>query len=88
MVEHKLREHLEQVRRLINELAAASPESHERLNALIADIERLLADQGDGSRHPHLLGNLKETIRHFEVEHPTATAVLNDLMVTLGNMGI
>ncbi|NIT59402.1 MAG: DUF4404 family protein, partial [Aliifodinibius sp.] len=31
---------------------------------------------------------LKEAINRFETEHPRTTAILNDIMVTLSNMGI
>lgn len=88
MSEKQLREHLERLRNQVNELAAGKPESLERLNGLISDIERRLDGEGDASQHQRVLANLKEAIRHFEVEHPRATAILNDLMVALSNMGI
>ena len=31
---------------------------------------------------------LRDAIERFEVEHPRATGVVNDIMVVLSNMGI
>ncbi len=86
MSERQLQEQLERLRALVNEIGAEKPESLERLNRLVSDIEVRLEDRG-GGRHD-LADAVKDAIRHFEVEHPRATAVLNDIMVTLGNMGI
>jgi hypothetical protein len=36
----------------------------------------------------HLVEDMKQTLTGFEVEHPAITATLNQLMVTLGSMGI
>lgn len=86
---HKqLRAQLETLRGQVNELAAGDPDSMQRLNGLIADIERRLEDSPQSHEHIHLLARMEDTIHHFEVEHPRATAILNDIMVTLASMGI
>jgi Domain of unknown function (DUF4404) len=87
MSEQQLREQLEHLRALVNEIGAERPDSLERLNRLVSDIEdRLIADRGAAGSDA--TDAVREAIRHFEVEHPRATAVLNDIMVTLSNMGI
>lgn len=86
MSEQQLREQLEHLRTLVNEIGAERPDSLERLNRLVSDIEDRLEDR-DATR-PDATDAVREAIRHFEVEHPRATAVLNDIMVTLSNMGI
>lgn len=86
MSEQQLREQLEHLRALVNEIGAERPDSLERLNRLVSDIEDRLEDR-DATR-PDATDAVREAIRHFEVEHPRATAVLNDIMVTLSNMGI
>jgi Domain of unknown function (DUF4404) len=86
MSEQQLREQLERLRALVNEIGVERPDSLERLNRLVSDIEDRLADRG--ARRPDAMDTVREAIRHFEVEHPRATAVLNDIMVTLSNMGI
>lgn len=86
MSEQQLREQLERLRALVNEIGAERPDSLEHLNRLVSDIEDRLADRG--AARPDATDAVREAIRHFEVEHPRATAVLNDIMVTLSNMGI
>jgi uncharacterized coiled-coil DUF342 family protein len=86
MSEQQLREQLEHLRALVNEIGAERPDSLERLNRLVSDIEDRLEDRG--ATNPDATDAVREAIRHFEVEHPRATAVLNDIMVTLSNMGI
>ncbi|MDQ3565782.1 MAG: DUF4404 family protein [Pseudomonadota bacterium] len=88
MSETDLREHLERLREQVNDLDAGKPESVERLNQLITDIESQLENRDDQTRHEDLIANVQGAIRHFEVEHPRATAILNDIMVALSNIGI
>ncbi len=91
MSEQQLKEQLEHLRALVNEIGAGRPDSLERLNRLVSDIEdRLIEDRwaDPGATRPDASDAVREAIRHFEVEHPRATAVLNDIMVTLSNMGI
>ncbi len=91
MSERQLKEQLANLRALVNEIGAQKPESLKpeslaRLNRLVSDIEERI--EGGGGTRPDLADTVRDAIRHFEVEHPRATAVLNDIMVTLGNMGI
>ena len=58
---------------------------HPRLRELIEDVRRQLDQPDDGGR---LVADLKRRIDAFEVEHPRLTNILNDLMVTLSNLGI
>lgn len=85
MSEQQLREQLERLRAIVNEIGADRPDSLQRLNELIGEIEGQLSG---GGREQYLTDAVGAAIRHFEIEHPRATAVLNDLMVTLANMGI
>ena len=45
-------------------------------------------DSSKEDEHHGLMQNLRDAVSHFETEHPRATAILNDIMVTLSNMGI
>ena len=72
--------------RLREELAAlesAGTEVQPRLQTLIDDIEVQISAQDEG-----VTGELKRRVETFEVEHPRVTAILNDMMVTLSNLGI
>lgn len=86
MTDQQLQADLERLRTEVNTLSEDNPATREKLNLLISDIEKRLdtsSEDDDG-----LLDNLKESIHQFETEHPRATAILNDIMVTLSNMGI
>ncbi len=84
----KLQEDLDKLRVEINNIASDDHESREKLNRLINELETKLESPDDKNQDSSLILNIKETIGHFETEHPRATAILNDIMVTLSNMGI
>ena len=79
----------EQLNDLLDELRTevrrldSDQQSRNHLNDLIANIEDEI-DQPPTS----IADNIQGHIQHFETEHPNITAVLNKIMVTLGNMGI
>ena len=87
MPEQQLRKNLENLRAEIAQIADSKAEAKARLNTLINDIEASI-DADDESGDNTLMQNLKDAVNHFETEHPRATAILNDIMVTLSNMGI
>ena len=87
MTSRKLNSDLERLREEINHLAADDVDSRKRLNRLISRLEAKL-ENPDAGEDDSLMKNLRDAIAHFETEHPRATAILNDIMVTLSNMGI
>ena len=88
MSENKLQTELEKLRREVTTLATPDEVTREKLNVLINDIEKKLDKPADAEHHRHLMGGIKDAINQFEADHPRATAILNDIMVTLSNMGI
>ena len=87
MPENQLREELEKLRSEVSK-AGTDPETGHRLQAIIAEIEAKLEHPDDVDHHQNLVSNIKEALNHFETQHPRATGILNDIMVTLSNMGI
>ena len=87
MPENQLREELEKLRSEVSR-AGTDPDSIQRLQAIIAEIEAKLENPEDVDHHHNLVSTIKEAMNHFETEHPRATGILNDIMVTLSNMGI
>ncbi len=87
MTHDKLREDLDKLRAEIDNISADDYKSKEKLNQLIAELESRL-DPSDEGDNQGITQNIKEAINQFESEHPRATAILNDIMVTLSNMGI
>jgi F0F1-type ATP synthase membrane subunit b/b' len=86
MDRRELPELLEQLRR---ELAASRGDraTREHLEKLIDEIEARLEDSTT-ERHESLLERIAEAVEEFETTHPRATAILNEIMMTLSNLGI
>ena len=81
-----LRESLGELRAEVDKLDNAEINQRARLDSLISEIERQLdADEDD---HQSLIEATKSRIEQFEIEHPRITNILNDIMVTLSNLGI
>jgi seryl-tRNA synthetase len=88
MPEKILRDDIEKLRKEIENLNADEDASKEKLESLLQDIESGLETEEQNNNQSELLAGLKESVEHFETEHPRATAIINDIMVTLSNMGI
>lgn len=88
MTDIKLKEELERLREEVNNIAADDDEARAKLDLLISDIEKKLEAPADEAHHNDLIQGIRDAIGQFESEHPRATAILNDIMITLGNMGI
>jgi hypothetical protein len=88
MTDTKLQKELEMLRNEVNNIAVGNDEAREKLNLLISDIEKKLEGRADEAHDNNLLQGIKDAIGQFESEHPRATAILNDIMITLSNMGI
>lgn len=87
MSQEKLEKELERLRAEIDNFASDDAASREKMNQLITELETLLQSSEEDENHG-IVDNVRDAINHFETEHPRATAILNDIMVTLSNMGI
>ena len=58
----------------------------EHIHDLINEIES--ANKESADENNFIIDKIKTVIDRFETEHPRATAILNDIMVTLSNIGI
>ena len=79
------------VRQLKTEIAGLRDEdgeARERLQALVDDLDRRIDDEDTGGEDEELMDSLRESVERFEVEHPRATGIINNILVTLGNIGI
>ena len=88
MSKQKLHDDLEKLRNEINSLSEKDIESREKLDQLINVLEDKLENTDEDVQDQGVLNSLRDAIEHFETDHPRATAILNDIMVTLSNMGI
>lgn len=91
MTDDELRVSLEELHRRIQATDHVDEKGRELLNQLNMDIENLLdrtesGDQEDDNAWE--VARLEESIRHFEVTHPSLTAAISQLLNILNNAGI
>lgn len=78
------------VGRLRSELDALPGEdidARKRLNAILEELDKKITEPGTEDHHG-LVSNLQDSIKEMEVRHPETTSLLNNIMMTLANMGI
>ncbi|MFZ0486702.1 MAG: DUF4404 family protein, partial [Arenicellales bacterium] len=68
-------------------LPSEDVDARQRLNAIIEELDKKLTEPGTED-HQGLVSNLQESIKELEVRHPNTTSLLNNIMMTLANMGI
>ena len=84
-MQEKLHEKISSLKSELDKLSVDDDATRNQINTLIEDIESL---NDTSEEKDDVIDNIKSSIEHFEAEHPRATAILNDIMVTLSNMGI
>lgn len=77
---------ISELREEIEQITFNKAEDKQHLEQLIGEIEKV--EDEDQEEDPSIVSNIRDTVARFETEHPRATAILNDIMVTLSNMGI
>lgn len=87
MSRHELRATLDKLRAEVAELRFRDPRDRERMQALIAGLERQLRRSDEAGRE-ELLDLTSQTLKQFEVEHPNLTALLSRIVSALSAMGI
>ncbi len=81
----KLHEKITSLKKELEKLPVSDNAAREHINKLITEIENINESTEDKN---FVIDKIKSSIDNFEAEHPRATAILNDIMVTLSNMGI
>jgi hypothetical protein len=87
MNDQKLRELLEQVHSEIEHTESVDEKGREILRDLDADIRKLL-ERSDAQVDESMLKRMQDRIDHLEIEHPTLTMALSEMMTILSNAGI
>ena len=88
MSSEDLQDLLGKLRQEIKLIEQAEGEAHERLAELIAELETRIEEQPGEETDNGSTQTINTFIEQFEVEHPRITGILNEIMVTLSNMGI
>ena len=87
MPKNKIRELLEQLRGELEQVSPQDQKGRDLLENITADINSFLQDP-DVEADESVLQRLKDTIDHFNIEHPTLTMALSEIMSILSNAGI
>lgn len=91
MDDEELRNLLEELHQKIETTDSVDETGRELLSHLSVDIRNLLERTGHEERlrgNEREIGRLEESVRHFEVSHPSLTAALSQLLNILNNAGI
>ena len=91
MNDDELRTLLEELHTRIESIDEVDEKGRELLSHLSVDIRNLLERTGHEEQlrgTPWEIGRLEESVRHFEVSHPSLTAALSQLLNILNNAGI
>lgn len=88
MSQQKLNDAIDELKAQIAALELGDTQAKEKLQSLVEGLEEKIRSPEDTTHHHSLVEEVRDSVEHFEVEHPRLTAILNDLMMTLSNMGI
>ena len=84
----RLRADLARLREEIARADAGDRESLGRLQQLAEQVQRELDEQNAVGDPAGLVDELEEAITGFEARHPNLTAIVNNMLVALGSMGV
>jgi hypothetical protein len=87
MKDQELHKLLEQLHEEIERTQNIDEQGEQLLRDLESDIQHLL-DRSETSAHPSTVQRLEDSIRYYEVTHPTLTSTLSKLLAILSNAGI
>jgi Domain of unknown function (DUF4404) len=87
MSEQQLRADLQQLKALVDALPSDDSQ-RQKLAALVEEMERHIDQRGDVQAKISLQQHLEAAVSRFESSHPTAAAIINNVLVTLGNIGV
>ena len=88
MPRNKLNSLLANLKQEVTNLREDQQGSRDQIESLIGDLETHLASGKTQNWPEEMATRVREEIEQFETEHPQLTGILNNIMVTLGNMGI
>ena len=84
----RLRADLERLREEIARADAGDRDALARLEELAGQVQRELDVENAVGDPAGLVEELEEAITGFEARHPNLTAIVNNMLVALGSMGV
>lgn len=87
MSQEHIHQLLQNLRRDIEGLPEGEAKRH--MQGLVGELDQRLATTATTAEHRDgVVDQIKHAVERFEADHPRVTAILNDIMVSLSNMGI
>ena len=84
----RLRADLERLREESARADAGDRDALARLEELAGQVQRELDEENAVGDPAGLVEELEEAITGFEARHPNLTAIVNNMLVALGSMGV
>ena len=90
MERQKFLDMLDQLHNELEVTHSIDDKSRELLRSVMNDIQQLLEQSSEDSlsQRNTAIGQLTNTIHHFENSHPTLVSIIRNLIDTLSNIGI
>ena len=88
MPEQRLRKDLERLCTEIESLDSADLDAVSRLQRLAERVQTELDEEQGISDPADLIDELEDSVTAFEASHPNLTAIVNNVIVLLGSMGV
>lgn len=85
-MQDSLNDKISALKKELEQIPFEDEDAREHINSIIQEIES--AGEKSENNNNFIIDKIKSSIDKFETEHPRATAILNDIMVTLSNIGI
>ncbi len=80
-MQNNIDEKIISLKKELDKISIENSDAKDHINTLIEEIENLKVQTSEDNSF--IINKLKQSIEDFETEHPRATAILNDIMVTL-----
>ncbi len=87
MDDKQLQEQIVQLREAVEALSASEADK-EKLAGLVSELEGQVSEPLLVDSNQSLVEQVDAMVSSFERDHPTASGILNNIMVTLTSMGV
>lgn len=88
MPNEKLRKSIKNLRDEIDRIDSSNVAAKEKMNQLLGELEDRLDHPEQSEDSQKLMDKLEGMIAEYEVKHPRLAEAMEEILVTLSNMGI
>ncbi|NOY76844.1 MAG: DUF4404 family protein [Calditrichaeota bacterium] len=88
MSDERLRKSIKNLRAEIDRIDAGNAVTRDKMEHLLGELEDQLDHPEDSEKFHKLADRVEALIAEYEAKHPRLSAALEEILVTLSNMGI